>query len=220
MPSSYLDSAELSPNGQLPTTPIAVIGMSCRLPGGIESPEQLWDALLRGDDLVTEVPADRWDMDQYYDPEPGVPGRSISKWAAFLDDPTGFDAEFFGIGDREALASDPQHRVLLETSWEAMEHAGLHSGSDRRDFDRRVCRLDALRLLVPGRRRGRHWRGLTDSPEPTSAWAPGESRTRWACTGRRSRWTPPARRVFSRFIWPVAVCTTGRAISPWRPAPR
>ncbi|WP_293001964.1 sulfolipid-1 biosynthesis phthioceranic/hydroxyphthioceranic acid synthase [Mycobacterium sp.] len=99
--------------------------MACRLPGGIESPEQLWTALLSGDDLVKEVPADRWDMDQYYDPEPGVPGRSISKWAAFLDDPTGFDAEFFGIGDREALASDPQHRVLLETAWEAMEHAGL-----------------------------------------------------------------------------------------------
>ncbi|WIM88720.1 sulfolipid-1 biosynthesis phthioceranic/hydroxyphthioceranic acid synthase [Candidatus Mycobacterium wuenschmannii] len=99
--------------------------MSCRLPGGIESPEQLWEALLRGDDLVKEVPAERWDMEQYYDPEPGVPGRSISKWAAFLDDPVGFDADFFGIGDREALASDPQHRVLLETAWEALEHAGL-----------------------------------------------------------------------------------------------
>ncbi|HYX99686.1 MAG TPA: sulfolipid-1 biosynthesis phthioceranic/hydroxyphthioceranic acid synthase, partial [Mycobacterium sp.] len=115
----------MSGNGQNPTTSIAVIGMACRLPGGIESPEQLWDALLRGDDLVKEVPAERWDMDQYYDPEPGVPGRSISKWGAFLDDPTGFDAEFFGIGEREALASDPQHRVLLETAWEAMEHAGL-----------------------------------------------------------------------------------------------
>jgi polyketide synthase 5 len=112
-------------DAQIPTTPVAVIGMACRLPGGIESPEQLWEALMRGDDLVKEVPPERWDMDQYYDPEPGVPGRSISKWAAFLDDPTGFDAEFFGIGEREALASDPQHRVLLETAWEAMEHAGL-----------------------------------------------------------------------------------------------
>ncbi len=123
IPSSYSDSGPRE--GQTTTTPIAVIGMSCRLPGGIESPEQLWEALLRGDDLVKEVPAHRWDMDLYYDPEPGVPGRSISKWAAFLDDPTGFDADFFGIGDREALASDPQHRVLLETAWEAMEHAGL-----------------------------------------------------------------------------------------------
>ncbi|WP_280833185.1 sulfolipid-1 biosynthesis phthioceranic/hydroxyphthioceranic acid synthase [Mycolicibacterium frederiksbergense] len=108
-----------------PVTPVAVIGMSCRLPGGIDSPERLWEALLRGDDLVTEVPPDRWDADEYYDPEPGVPGRSVSKWGAFLDDVAGFDAEFFGINERESSAIDPQHRMLLETSWEAMEHAGL-----------------------------------------------------------------------------------------------
>src|SRR5689334_2380344 len=108
-----------------PVTPVAVIGMSCRLPGGIDSPEQLWEALIRGDDLVTEVPPDRWDADDYYDPEPGVPGRSVSKWGGFLDDVAGFDFEFFGINEREATAMDPQHRLLLETSWEAMEHAGL-----------------------------------------------------------------------------------------------
>ncbi|WP_273735034.1 sulfolipid-1 biosynthesis phthioceranic/hydroxyphthioceranic acid synthase [Mycolicibacterium septicum] len=108
-----------------PVTPIAVIGMSCRLPGGIDSPELLWEALIRGDDFVTEVPPDRWDADEYYDPEPGVPGRSVSKWGAFLDDVAGFDADFFGINERESAALDPQHRLLLETSWEAMEHAGL-----------------------------------------------------------------------------------------------
>jgi len=106
-------------------TPVAVIGMACRLPGGIDAPEQLWAALLRAEDFVTEVPADRWDADEYYDPEPGVPGRSVSKWGAFLDDAAGFDADFFGISEREATAMDPQHRLLLETSWEAMEHAGL-----------------------------------------------------------------------------------------------
>src|SRR6478736_6132645 len=106
-------------------TSIAVIGMACRLPGGIDSPERLWEALMRGDDLVTEVPPDRWDADEYYDPEPGVPGRSVSRWGAFMDDVGGFDAEFFGINEREATAIDPQHRLLLETSWEAMEHAGL-----------------------------------------------------------------------------------------------
>ena len=90
--------------------PVAVIGMACRLPGGIDSPEQLWEALLRGDDLVTEVPPDRWDADEYYDPEPGVPGRSVSKWGSFLDDVYGFDSEFFGIGEREATELDPQHR--------------------------------------------------------------------------------------------------------------
>ena len=109
-----------------PVTPVAVIGMGCRLPGGIDSPEQLWEALLRGDDLVTEIPPDRWDADQYYDPEPGVPGRSVSKWGSFLDDVAGFDSEFFGMGEREATAIDPQHRLLLETSWEAFEHAGLN----------------------------------------------------------------------------------------------
>jgi polyketide synthase 5 len=110
---------------KIPATPIAIIGMACRLPGGIESPDQLWDALLRGDDLVTEIPSDRWDADEYYDPEPGVPGRSVSRWGAFMDDIAGFDSEFFGINEREATAIDPQHRLLLETSWEAMEHAGL-----------------------------------------------------------------------------------------------
>ena len=106
-------------------TPVAVIGMACRLPGGIDSPEQLWEALLRGDDLVTEIPPDRWDADEYYDPQPGVPGRSVCKWGAFLDDVVGFDPEFFGITENEATAMDPQHRLLLETSWEAMEHGGL-----------------------------------------------------------------------------------------------
>lgn len=109
---------------ETPVTPIAVIGMGCRLPGQIESPEQLWAALLQGDDLVTEVPAARWDAQEFYDPEPGVPGRSVSKWGAFLDDVAGFDAGFFGISEREATAIDPQHRLLLETAWEAVEHAG------------------------------------------------------------------------------------------------
>ena len=119
-------SANPSPTAYIKeTSPVAVIGMACRLPGGIDSPEQLWEALLRGDDMVTEVPSGRWDADEYYDPEPGVPNRSASKWGAFLDDVAGFDSEFFGINEREAIALDPQHRLLLETSWEAMEHAGL-----------------------------------------------------------------------------------------------
>ena len=107
------------------TTPIAVIGMSCRLPGGIDSPQGMWEALLRGDDLVTEIPRDRWDADDLFDPERGTPGRSVSKWGSFIDDVMGFDPEFFGISEREATAIDPQHRMLMEASWEAVEHAGL-----------------------------------------------------------------------------------------------
>jgi acyl transferase domain-containing protein/acyl carrier protein len=106
-------------------TPVAVVGMACRLPGGIDSPDLLWEALLRGDDLINEVPPDRWDADEYYDPEPGVPGRSVCKWGAFLDNVADFDPEFFGITEKEATAMDPQHRLLLETSWEAMEHGGF-----------------------------------------------------------------------------------------------
>ncbi len=106
-------------------TPVAVIGMACRLPGGIDSPELLWEALIRGDDLVTEVPADRWNADEYFDAERGVPGRSVSRWGAFLDDIGGFDAPFFGLNENKAAAMDPQHRLLLETSWEAIEQAGM-----------------------------------------------------------------------------------------------
>jgi len=108
-----------------PVSPVAVIGMACRLPGGIDSPAALWESLLRGDDTVTKVPLDRWDAEEYYDPEPGVPGRSVSKWGAFIDDIAGFDAEFFSINEREATGIDPQHRLLLETAWEAVEHAGI-----------------------------------------------------------------------------------------------
>ena len=106
-------------------TPVAVIGMACRLPGGIDSPQQLWDALLDGQDFVTEIPDDRWDVEAFYDPEPGVPGRSVTRWGSFLDDVGGFDSDFFGMTEREATAIDPQHRLLLETSWEAIEFAGI-----------------------------------------------------------------------------------------------
>jgi polyketide synthase 5 len=124
------DSARvLLAQSNTPTTSIAIIGMACRLPGGIDSPDLLWEALLRGDDLITEIPPDRWDADEYYDPEPGVPGRSVSRWGAFMEDVGGFDSEFFGINEREATAIDPQHRLLLETSWEAMEHAGVTPAS-------------------------------------------------------------------------------------------
>ena len=112
---------------QASVTPIAVIGMGCRLPGGIDSPEQLWEALLRGDDFVTVANRDGFDAEELYDPEPGVPGRTVSKWSAMLDDVAGFDAEFFGINEREAAEVDPQHRLLLETAWEAISMpASIH----------------------------------------------------------------------------------------------
>jgi polyketide synthase 5 len=86
--------------------------MASRLPGGIDATEQLREVLLRGDDLVVAISRDRWDADEYYDPGPGVPGRSVSKWGAFLDDVAGFDSEFFGVNEREAIALEPRHRLL------------------------------------------------------------------------------------------------------------
>jgi len=105
--------------------PIAVIGIGCRLPGGITGPEEYWQFLDSGADGVTVVPPDRWDAEAFYDEDPMAPGRMPTKWGAFLSDVEGFDADFFGVSPREAVAMDPQQRVALEVAWEALENAGL-----------------------------------------------------------------------------------------------
>lgn len=105
--------------------PMAIVGMGCRFPGGAHNPAQFWELLHHGRDALIDVPADRWHMDDFYDPDPGVPGKSYVRQGGFLPDLSLFDADFFGISPREALRLDPQQRLLLETTWEAVEEAGL-----------------------------------------------------------------------------------------------
>ena len=117
--------AKLDASEHARTEPIAIVGVGCRFPGGSDNPEAFWNLLANGVDAVQEVPPERWNIDDYYDPDPTVPGKMNTRWGGFLKNVREFDADFFGISPREAIRVDPQHRVLLEVAWEALEDAGL-----------------------------------------------------------------------------------------------
>ena len=155
--------------------PIAVVGMGCRYPGGVRTPDEFWELLKSGKDILRDIPNERWDVDAHYDPEITVPGKMYVRHGYYLDDIDQFDPQFFGLSPREAESLDPQQRLVMEVSWETLEHAGIAPSrlkggktgvfvgqywddysaqriyaTDNREIDR-YAQLSALRGLTAGR---------------------------------------------------------------------
>lgn len=161
--------------GEAPREPIAVVGMGCRYPGGVRTPDDFWELLKSGRDILRDIPGERWDIDAHYDPEITVPGKMYVRQGYYLDGIDQFDPQFFGLSPREAESLDPQQRLVMEVSWETLEHAGIAPSSlqggktgvfvgqywddyssqrifstDNREIDR-YAQLSGLRGLTAGR---------------------------------------------------------------------
>ena len=117
--------SRLEENERRAAEPIAIIGAGCRFPGNVNSLAEFWELLRGGKEAIREVPADRWNIDEFYDPDPQRPGKMNTRWGGFLDRVDEFDADFFEISDREATRMDPQQRLTLEVTAEALEDATI-----------------------------------------------------------------------------------------------
>ena len=155
MKQAYLKLEELQARldavDQARQEPLAIIGMACRFPGDADDPEAFWRLLCEGGDAVAEIPAGRWDVDAYFDPDRNKPGKMYVRRGAFLRRVDEFDPQFFGISPREAVKMDPQQRLLLEVCWEALENAGVApdrlSGSPTGVFVG-MCKIDYRQILA------------------------------------------------------------------------
>lgn len=191
--------------------PIAIVGIGCRFPGGASTPDAYWRLLLDGVDATHDVPADRWDADALYDPDPNVPGRLVTRRGGFCDGIDAFDPAFFGISPREAGRMDPQQRLLLEVAWEALEDAGIAppalAGSATGVF-----------VGIGSNEYARHT--LYGAREAIDAWSatgvfPSVAAGRWptssGCAAPRCPSTPPAPLRSSRCTSPARACAGGSA---------
>ncbi|MBV8275152.1 MAG: acyltransferase domain-containing protein, partial [Verrucomicrobia bacterium] len=131
--------------------PVAIIGIGCRIPGGVTGPEEFWELLSNGRSGIREIPPDRWNLSDYFHPDPDMPGKIATRYGGFLDQVDRFEPQFFGIAPREALTMDPQQRLLLEVAWEALEHAGQSPSrlnQSRTGVYLGVCSNDYAQLLL------------------------------------------------------------------------
>ena len=177
--------------------PIAIVGMGCRLPGGVASVDAFWELLREGRCTATAVPADRWDVGAYYDPDPDARGRTYVHSANFIDDVAGFDSQLFDISPREVMTMDPQHRLVLEVGWMALEHAGIAPDSllgSRSGVFFGLTAVDYAQIATKSANRD-----IIDAYMGSGNalnFASGRLSYLLGLRGRAWRWTPRARRLW------------------------